>query len=65
MQTVISYAKWTLPPATWKKVEAQYPRKKLSDGEKDGYRREWEMGTDANGDPKGLNGPMIEVVGPP
>jgi len=61
---IIAYCRYLLPPSVLKKLEKDFPRRRLSDEEKRRYEREAEEGSDGVGMPKGINAPLLEVVGP-
>jgi hypothetical protein len=61
---IIAYARYILPAFLLAKLEQKSPRRRLGEEEKARYEREAEEGSDGVGMPKGINGPLLEVVGP-
>jgi hypothetical protein len=61
---IIAYARYMLPAFLLAKLEQKSPRRRLGDEEKARYEREAEEGSDGVGMPKGINVPLLEVVGP-
>lgn len=63
-QEIVSFARYLLPPSVLRKLEEEFPRRRLSQEEKARYEREAEEGSDGEGMPRGINAPLLEVVGP-
>jgi hypothetical protein len=60
---IIAYARYILPAFMLAKFEQKSPRRRL-DEEKARYERGAEEGSDGVGMPKGMHGPLLDIVWP-